>query len=230
MNARSASEISPPRVEPVIDVEVRPGLRLDSGPAVFLENCGALVVADLHWGYAASQREAGRLVPRWGDEIVDARLRALLEFHRPRALVLVGDIVHRGTCGEAAVAALAGLAGRTRLVVVAGNHDRRWKFPTVATHAEDGWFFHHGHEAHAVPPGCVEVVGHHHPAVSWSDGAGTRVKTPALVEGPRRLILPAFSPWAAGTPWNHRLEAGERLWLISARRIFPFPATPAPAR
>jgi len=84
----------------------------------------------------------------------------------------------------------------------------------------ENFFFHHGDCALPVPPGCVEVIGHHHPALSWSDGAGTRLKIPALIASRRRLILPAFSPWAAGTPWNDRLEAEETLWAVAPSRIF----------
>jgi metallophosphoesterase superfamily enzyme len=66
----------------------------------------------------------------------------------------------------------------------------------------------------------LEIVGHHHPSFLWEDGAGTRLKVPALVAGPRRLILPAFSPWAAGTPWNDRLLPAETLWAVTPKRVF----------
>ena len=90
-----------------------------------------------------------------------------------------------------------------------------------------GYFFHHGDQAAPVPSGAVEVMGHHHPAATWNDGAGGRFKLPALVAGARRWILPAFSPWAAGAPWSP--APGETLWAISPRRIFALPNVPAPA-
>ena len=211
------------------DVEVRPGLRLSTGPALFLGSCGALVVADVHWGYAASQRQAGRLIPLWGDADIAARLHALLAHYRPGAFVIVGDIVHAAAGAHVAEQALARIERTTRVVLVGGNHDRGWRFPTVETHRLAGYFFHHGDAARDVPGDCVEVIGHHHPAAVWNDGAGTRVKMPALVEGPRRLILPAFSPWAAGAPWNHRLLTGERLWLVSPKRVFRLPCETSPA-
>jgi metallophosphoesterase superfamily enzyme len=62
-----------------------------------------------------------------------------------------------------------------------------------------------------------------HPAFSWSDGAGLRLKVPALVEGPRRIILPSFSEWSAGAAWNDRLEEGERIWLVSPRKVWRVP-------
>ena len=56
--------------------------------------------------------------------------------------------------------------------------------------------------------------------VPTADGAGTRLKLPALVASPRRLILPAFSPWAAGTTWNNDALPEEILWAIAPSRIF----------
>jgi len=64
------------------------------------------------------------------------------------------------------------------------------------------------------------VIGHFHPAFSWYDGAGSRIKLPGLVHGRRKIILPAFSPWAAGTPWNSSLAEADQLWVIAPQRIF----------
>jgi metallophosphoesterase superfamily enzyme len=84
-----------------------------------------------------------------------------------------------------------------------------------------GFYFHHGDRpADTLPENVLEIIGHHHPAVSLADGAGTRLKLPALVASPRRLILPAFSPWAAGTAWNHRLLPEEKLWAVAPSRVF----------
>ncbi len=83
--------------------------------------------------------------------------------------------------------------------------------------------FHHGDGTRELGPEEVEIVGHVHPAFSWSDGAGLRLKVPALVEGPRRIILPSFSEWSAGAAWNDRLEEGERIWLVSPRKVWRVP-------
>jgi metallophosphoesterase superfamily enzyme len=109
------------------------------------------------------------------------------------------------------------------IVLLAGNHDRRWRSAGEQTLRRGNWFFHHGDRAPAVPEGCTEIIGHHHPAIGWSDGAGARFKRPALVASRRRLILPAFSPWAAGTPWNDSLAAGDTLWIVAPNRIFALP-------
>lgn len=201
--------------------EVQPGVWLDSRLALWLAAERLLVVADLHWGYALSHRARGNLVPLWGDDDLTRRLDALIADYAPAGLVWLGDIVHAAEGGAAAEAFL-----RTATVPVtriAGNHDRRWAGATVRSVTCGRYFFHHGDTALQPPPDTVEIVGHHHPAVICGDQAGTRLKLPALVANPARLILPAFSPWAGGSPWNERTSPTDTLWVIAPRRIFPLP-------
>lgn len=207
--------------------EVQPGRWLDARCALWLEAERLLVIADLHWGYAASHRARGHLLPDWGDDAIEQRLRALMADYQPAEMLWLGDIVH---AAEGAARAERFLRDApVRVTLLAGNHDRRWRGVVERTRQSASYVFHHGDEAIAIPSGCVEIVGHHHPALGWSDGAGGRIKLPALIAGPRRLILPAFSPWAAGTPWNQRLEPGETLWAISPARIFACPRAAASA-
>jgi metallophosphoesterase superfamily enzyme len=67
---------------------------LDSRLALFHEQEKWLAIADLHFGFELSQRAAGRLVPLWGMESIETRLRQLLYDYRPATLVLLGDLVH----------------------------------------------------------------------------------------------------------------------------------------
>lgn len=199
-------------------VAIQAGLWLDARRAVFFEALGVLAVADLHWGYSASHRSAGNLLPAWGDEEIARNLTGLIADYQPREMIWLGDSVHDLAGRHAAEAFLAGCA--VPVVLVPGNHDRKWRQPREKTVTRGSYFFHHGDAVLPVPEGNVEVVGHFHPAFSWYDGAGGRAKLPGLVHGPRRLILPAFSPWAAGTPWNRELAADERLWAIAPHRVF----------
>ena len=203
------------------ETEISPGLRLNAGPALFIESIDTLAVTDVHWGYAMSQRHAGRLLPLWSDDDIDRRLARLVAHYHPSRLVIVGDVVHDRTGGRAARSTLEKLTAGLRLVLVAGNHDIRAGLQTVDAFRDGGFFFHHGNRPQKVPHGSLEIIGHEHPAAVWSDGAGTRIRMPACVAGPRRIILPAFSPWAGGVPWNDRLASDERLWLVSAKHIFP---------
>ena len=200
--------------------EILPSVWLDARRALWLSTPRLLVVADLHWGYAAVHRAGGNLLPLWGDDEIAGRLLSLLSDYQPAELLWLGDSLHALAGRAAAEEFLRRTA--TPVTILAGNHDVQWSRATGAVLARDGFLFHHGDRTLPPPPaGTLEIVGHHHPALLWADGAGTRLKLPALVASPSRLILPAFSPWAAGTPWNDRLTPADTVWALSTQRIFP---------
>ncbi len=157
----------------------------------------------------------------WGDEEIAARLDALVVDYAPRELIWLGDSLHSLDGRHEAEAFLQRVEVPVR--VLTGNHDRQWSAATARSHRVDNYFLHHGNLPQEVPAECLEIVGHHHPALSWYDGAGARLKLPALIASRHRIILPAFSPWAAGTPWNEALAAGETLFAIAPKRIFAVP-------
>ncbi len=220
----AASPLPPPRTE------IRPGLWLDARLALWVAATRTLVVADLHWGYAVSHRARGNLLPMWGDTEIATRLDALLVDYQPAELLWLGDSLHTLTGRDTAEAWLRAAPTSVTVTVLAGNHDHRWSVATTKSLHRGDLFFHHGDRPLTAPEATLEIIGHHHPAFSWYDGAGGRLKIPALVASPRRLILPAFSPWAAGAPWNDQLTPHETLWAVTPKRIFavPRPAAPMP--
>jgi DNA ligase-associated metallophosphoesterase len=191
---------------------------LDGRLALFHERERWLAVADLHFGYELSQRAAGNLFPLWGMQTIETRLEELLGDYEPAHLILLGDLVHnRAGAGE-----LRALVERLRRVcevrLIAGNHDRHLQHgDLVDSWRSDGFYFHHGHCA--APNGhSIQIVGHHHPAGVMRDGAGLHLKLPAFVQQPNCWIMPAFSPWAAGTEWPR--DEHSRIWLCSPQRVF----------
>ena len=203
----------------MIRTEIQPGLWLDSRRAVYFEPLGLLAIADLHWGYAVSHQAAGNLLPSWGDDEIARSLQSLILDYRPAEMIWLGDSLHALAGRYAAEAFLKECGVPT--ILLPGNHDRKWAIAKEQSVSRGAYFFHHGDTTLEIPSETVEVIGHFHPAFSWNDGGGGRVKLPALVAGPKKIILPAFSPWAAGTPWNSKLAGEEELWVISPRRIFP---------
>lgn len=181
-----------------------------------------LAVADVHFGYEASQRAAGALFPAWGMDAVEERLLAVLADYRPGTLVIVGDFVHDRAARGAALGLLGRLRERSEVVLVAGNHDRR-VFAAAEMHpcwTTARFCFHHGDlSAPATGNGRQEIIGHHHPAGTLRDGAGLSLKLPAFVATPGCWVLPAFSPWAAGGGGS--FGAAARRWLCSPKRILP---------
>ncbi len=215
----------PPTADAVL---VAPEIVLDSRLALYHRAERWLAVADLHYGYELSLRAAGALTPLWGMDEIETRLRTLVTHYQPERLILCGDLVHDRASHQEARALFERLrALGCEVVPLVGNHDRR-AFAAGELRenfATPGFFFHHGDRpADAAAVGDrVEIVGHHHPAATLSDGAGFSTKLPAFVQaaGNRRWILPAFSPWAEGGTRNGGQGAGARVWRCSPRRIFP---------
>ena len=202
--------------------EIQPGLWLDSRRALFISAKKLLVVADLHWGYSAAHRARGNLVPVWGDDFIESSLQSLIAEYAPKETIWLGDSLH-AVAGRAPAEAFLHRMNEqgVHITVVEGNHDRKWRVPSARMVMRDEYLFHHGDQnVTDLPSGTMEVVGHHHPAAELRDGAGTRLRLPALVSSACRMILPALSPWAGGVAWNLRLEPGEILWAIAPSRIF----------
>ena len=201
---------------------------LDGRLALFHQRERWLAVADLHFGYELSQRAAGRLVPMWGMASIAERLLQLVAEYRPSRLVILGDLVHDKTAAGAAGELLERIRAFCEPIVVVGNHDRqlRGQVEMFESWETERFYFHHGHclaEAEA----RIQVIGHHHPAGTIRDGAGLRLKCPAFVQQSRCWIMPAFSPWAAGTRWTP--DESSRIWLCTASRVFPLPEKEAAA-
>lgn len=195
---------------------------LDGRLALFHAKQRWLAVADLHFGYELSQRAAGRLMPMWGMTSVEARLMQLLVEYQPRHLVIVGDIVHDRAASAEAGALIDRLGTLCEPIVLAGNHDRQLAATVQLQESwrSQGFYFHHGHCAAEVTD-AVQIIGHHHPAGSITDGAGLRLKLPAFVQQSNCWILPAFSPWAAGASWEANAES--QMWLCTPKRILRLP-------
>ena len=199
-------------------VRVADHILLDGRLALFHERDRWLAIADLHFGYELSQRAAGNLFPLWGMQTIQARMEELLRDYGPVNLLLLGDLVHDRTATGAFLEWVRELQKATEVVLVSGNHDRGLakRLNTQRSWHCDGFCFHHG-DREVEKTADIQVIGHHHPARVIRDGAGLRLKLPAFIQKDHCWIMPAFSPWAAGTVWPHDDEA--RVWLCSPTRI-----------
>jgi DNA ligase-associated metallophosphoesterase len=201
-------------------LEFSPGLWLDARRAVWLEEARALLVADLHLGYAWAHRQQGNLMPiKAGEDTID-RLHALAVDYAPREIVVLGDIIHAETKAEALLAELRrlhALIDGTAVNLIAGNHDAKLagmlrragvRSELLREHTLGKHLLVHGDGADeaAAEARCAEVsargglviLGHEHPAIGISDGVATSARCPCFLVGDDVLVLPAFSPWAAG--------------------------------
>ena len=186
------------------------------------------VVSDLHLGYAETRRRGGDAVPVAGVGEVLAPLRGALAAHAARRLVIAGDLFEAGRCRETEERLLAWLreVGIELVGVVLGNHDRglssgKSLLPLCESPPVLGrWRVVHGDGP--LPDGPL-VYGHEHPWVRWRDRRRVGLpplSAPCYLVGRRRLVLPAFSPDAAGVnvlgvrrwrPYRCCVIAGDRV-------------------
>lgn len=207
-------------------MEPFPGVWLDARKAIWLPGTRTLAVADLHLGYAWAHRHGGQLMPISAVEDTIPRLAALVEEFAPRELLLLGDIVHRAVPVPALEKDLGRLkdeiGSRTKLLWIAGNHDRdlavllaRAGLETDlhSRHQLGSYIFVHGdapleaaQEDLRAARTCRGLVfcGHEHPAITISDRVTTTLKCPCFLLAPELIVLPAFSPWAAGSNVRQR--------------------------
>jgi DNA ligase-associated metallophosphoesterase len=193
-------------------LEIEPGLVLDARRAVWLAETRTLVVADLHLGYVWAHRHGGQMLPLGVREDTAERLLALIADYDAREIVLLGDIVHRAVPVAELRAELGTLfrdvGARVALTAVAGNHDRQLAAllrtsGVVATlvreHRCGPHVLLHGDQAGgSAEAGGRVFIGHEHPAISLSDRVAHSMKCPCFLVGPRVVVLPAFSGFAAG--------------------------------
>ena len=159
-------------------------------------------------------------------ESIETRLCQLLHDYDPTTLILLGDLVHDKTAADEFFSLVTRLRGQCEVVLLTGNHDAQIKRQTSKLKhfnidlrdffATDRFQFHHG-DCERKQNGRIQIVGHFHPAATLHDGAGLRLRFPALVQESGCWILPAFSPWAAGTEWTKREQS--HIWLCTPQRI-----------
>jgi putative SbcD/Mre11-related phosphoesterase len=182
------------------------------------------VAADLHLGYDAARRRRGDAVPITGLDDLLRALAMLAAVHGLRRLVIAGDLFE-DAAGLALVPDLLRWLGEHNLElagVVPGNHDRGLVrgdagLPVCADGVRLGdWLVVHGDGA--LPPGRL-VLGHFHPCLRW----GTRLAAPCYLIGEERLVLPAFSPEAAGVDvLDGRRWRGHRCAVIVGGEVLDF--------
>jgi DNA ligase-associated metallophosphoesterase len=190
------------RVEGDLDIEVR-GERLTLLPerALLWQRENALLVADPHWGKAATFRAGGIPVPSGTTlEAID-RLESLVSRTHAERVIFLGDLLHAkaGRSQEMFSALEAWRRKRPALdvMLVRGNHDRRAGDPPseLCFECVDAPFpmlpFILAHHPSVHPDGYV-LSGHVHPGIRLYGPARQRERLPCFVFAREFAILPAF--------------------------------------
>jgi uncharacterized protein len=195
-------------------VDIAPGLRICNERCAILQRSEAMVIGDLHLGVEASLEMEGLQLPRAQVETMKRMVSSAAETYRPKRIVVLGDLKHEFSRNldqewrevRGMIEHLQSLADVT---VVRGNHDNylanitsRLGVDLVEELEVDGFHLSHGH---LINEGRPLVQGHEHPSVRLFDGVGGYLKLPAFLHLPEQgvLIMPAFSPLAAGNDVNN---------------------------
>jgi DNA ligase-associated metallophosphoesterase len=215
----------------VSDAEVRLGgedVALLAERALFWPRAGTLVVADLHWGKAATFRAAGIPVPVGATSDDLARLDAALFRTCARRLVVLGDLFH-AKAGRIASQTLAelrrwrALRDELEIMLVRGNHDRHAGDPPddlrincVNAPAFVPPFVLR-HEPTASPEGYT-LAGHLHPGIVLAGPALQRERLPCFWLTPRGAVLPAFGSFTGSA--SVVPEPEDRIFVVAGQEVF----------
>ena len=193
-----------------------------------------LIIADIHFGKAASFRAAGVPVPRGTTSDNLAALDALLGSHEVAHIVFLGDFLHaRAAHAGATVAAMLAWRERhrhLRLTLVRGNHDLHAGDPAASLgiemvdepHAIGPFSF--CHHPDLVTDGYA-LAGHVHPSYRLSTRFDS-LRLPCFVVGRQRMIVPSFGAFTGGFTITPALDeaiyvtSGEAVHLVRQRTDF----------
>lgn len=188
-----------------------------------------LLVADPHFGKAASFRALGVRVPRGTTEGALARLDALMTRLAPERVVFLGDFLHarEGRNDETfrLLAEWRARHGAIAMRLVRGNHDKRAGDPPgeVGIECVDGPVteppFALAHHPTRVA-GAYVLAGHVHPCAVLVGRGRQRERLPCFWLGHRTGVLPAFGEFtgcAEVTP-----NEGDTVWVVAGDEVARF--------
>ncbi|HEY0928283.1 MAG TPA: ligase-associated DNA damage response endonuclease PdeM [Gemmatimonas sp.] len=194
--------------------------------ALWIPAHDAVVVADLHWGKAATFRASRVPVPMGTTASDLTRLSRVLSDTGASQLIILGDLLHaRAGRHEETFATIAAWRARhasLQVTLVRGNHDRHAGDPPASLDIDcqdDPWRagpFVGVHEP-ALPESGYVLAGHLHPNVTVHGRGRSHVRLPAFVFGATIGILPAFSAFTGGGMYAR--QAGDALYGIAGGEV-----------
>lgn len=200
---------------------------LDYRRAAFLQEQATLLVSDLHWGKGETFQKHGIPLPAalvLADDL--QRLSDLINFHRPRRLLILGDLIH-GREGLTPSVMETVLAWREQhslpILLVQGNHDRAvqsaahtWDIEVSVTDIREGNYLFSHHPR--VAPEAFNWCGHIHPAIRLRSKTD-RLRFPCFHLTPAQGTLPAFSFFTGG--YNIQPGPADQIFAVGDPFITP---------
>lgn len=194
--------------------------------AVYWQDRRMLLVADLHWGKAATFRSAGLFVPRGTTGAGLDRLDQLIDGLSVERIVFLGDLLHaregRAPRTLARLAEWRAAHPDLELTLVRGNHDRGAGDPPdeLAIECVDEPLpvgpFALSHFPRPVA-GSYVLAGHIHPAVRLIGRGRQRTRLPCFWFGPDVAVLPAFGEFTGTGPVEP--APGDGVWVVAGDQV-----------
>ena len=211
--------------EACVDVQGE-GLVLSAERAVFWPRADTLLIADAHFGKAASFRASGVPVPRGTTADALTRVDTLLDRTSARRIVFLGDFLHakegRAPNTVRAIAEWRARHSDIEMTLVRGNHDRRAGDPPAEIRIEcvdaplqEGPFAL-AHHPRAVE-GAYVLAGHIHPAVVMRGPARQRERLVCFWLGSGVGVLPAFGDFTGVAEVSP--ADGDRVFVIAGESV-----------
>jgi DNA ligase-associated metallophosphoesterase len=194
--------------------------------AMYWPRTATLLIADAHFGKAATFRAGGIFVPRGTTSTTLARLAMALARTGATRLIFLGDLLHakEGRSPETLRLVAAWRASREGLevVLVRGNHDRSAGDPpdSLGIRCVDAPLidvpFAFTHHPRAIE-GSYSVAGHVHPAVRLHGPGRQWERLPCFWVRPNGMVLPAFGDFTG--LGDVELKDGDRAFAVAESEV-----------
>ena len=195
---------------------------------IYWESQNAILLADTHFGKAATFRNRGIPVPIGTTDVMLKKLTETLTQTGATSIFFLGDLVHSHTRHETDfVSELMQWRGEHQhisMTLVMGNHDRgqRTLFHQLDLTVVDEPFLIDGlalchYPETSVPLGTYRLAGHVHPSVSVFGGGDSLTKIPCFHFNESVGLLPAFGEFTG----THRIKPDEtdRVFAVADDRV-----------
>lgn len=168
--------------------------------AIFRKRDATLVVADMHLGKAQHFRKHGIYLPQQSAEKDYERLTGLIEWLKPKRIILLGDLFHSSMNHEWIMfASVLNMFKTIEFILVLGNHDileeqHYEQVPLTVVKeqlVEEDIIFSH-HPLKKIPIQAFCIAGHIHPGVVLRGKGKQTIKLPCFYLQKNQLVLPAF--------------------------------------
>lgn len=205
-------------------------LELWSAKAIHWPAKKLLLVADTHFGKAATFRKSGIPVPESTSQDDCHRLEELVRQTKVDSLVFLGDFLHaRDGRTEGVHKELLDWRKRlSRIAVhlVRGNHDLQsgdpWPDLEIQCHREPWTEFKFDLRHHPVSPTAHPfMAGHIHPGFSLKEKSGSSLRSPCFQVGKNRIILPAFGTFTGIK--TVKPDRDDRIFMTDGQEVIEVP-------